>query len=76
MTGLLLATLLVTTNFGTCEIPATAWDGTGDAVLTCDGKLVNAVPIQPALCVNEVSATDALCVLRRATGLLCGVCRE
>jgi len=79
MTGLLLATFLVTTNMGSCEIPAQEWDGTGDAVLTCDGSFVQAVPIQPSVCITPdttISATDALCVLRRATGLLCGVCRE
>ena len=78
MTGLLLATLLATTNFGQCEINTDQpWDGTGVAVLLCDGAVVNEVPIEPGLCTDpEPTVTDALCVLKRATGQSCVACRN
>lgn len=73
------ADLLCTTNAGSCVIETTSWEPGSNAILTCHGELVDEKPIDPkmALCTIDadfLTASDALCTLRRSVGLECSLC--
>ncbi len=66
--------LTCVSNVGTCVIETEEHvPNSGEAVMLCDGELVNAVPVQPGVC-SSMLATDALCALRLAVGLPCRLC--
>jgi hypothetical protein len=73
------ADLLCTTNAGSCVIETTAWEPGSNAILTCHGEIVDEKTIDPkmAFCTVDadlLTASDALCTLRRSVGLECSSC--